>query len=381
MTPRRRGFALLLALGCRAGSGMAQPAGNARPETLITTQFVIPMTHQAALARLDAYYQEQVGRTAEVVVPEIGPNRHFEVWREIWMFFEPADQRTMVVLKRPGDPVTSRLVKSWMVELAGRLGTDAPLAFKEEPPLRSVDGEVCASRKDLTAALESATMRPITSWRHAGLLVSAAPLAEAVLAPADLHGIHRLTVTAQTAVAARQMMAKLIQAANRPELCAAVSEMAELDAEIRKAAQTKADDLSNAASQAMYPPKIDLQLVEDRLRGAPEMQKRIAAAKGYYDVKYRVQKTYRKVTISWSELSGYSRDTGRSQGERPLGRTSLPNVKPAAGTGNHLTARSRMEPLQPGAYHVRLEGESLTGEVSKIDECIYWFDGKTFEEI
>ena len=74
--PLRRGSVLLLALACWPGSGAAQPAGNT-DSTLISTQFAIPMTGEAALARLDAYYQEQVGRTAQVVAPEIGPNRHF----------------------------------------------------------------------------------------------------------------------------------------------------------------------------------------------------------------------------------------------------------------------------------------------------------------
>src|SRR5207237_8680393 len=113
-------------------------------------------------------------------------------------------------------------------------------------------------------------------------------------------------VSAQTEVAARQMMAKLVRASNRPALCAAISEMVELDAEIRVAAQTKADDLSSIASHAIYLPQVDPKSLEERLRGAPEMLKRIAAAKGYYDVKYRVDKAYRKVTISRSELSGYS---------------------------------------------------------------------------
>ena len=42
--------------------------------------------------------------------------------------------------------------------------------------------------------------------------------------------------------------------------------------------------------------------------------------------------------------------------------------------------RDELRTLKPGAYRVGLEGESPTGEMVKIDERTYWFDGKVFEE-
>jgi hypothetical protein len=62
-----------------------------------------------------------------------------------------------------------------------------------------------------------------------------------------------------------------------------------------------------------------------------------------------------------------------------VGQVSIPNVrKPVQGATP--IARVHLQPLKPGAYRVRLEGEGPTGETAKIDERIYWFDGKAFEE-
>ena len=156
--------------------------------------FSTPLTYDAALARLGSYYEEQVGRKLAAALPEIAPHRHFEVWHDMWVFFEPANGQTAVTIKRPTEGINSRLVKSWMVDLAGRLEALMPLEFKEEPPLREVEGEIYASRTDLARALETETsMKAIATWEHAGLMVSAAPLTWVVMAPTGLHGVHHVT--------------------------------------------------------------------------------------------------------------------------------------------------------------------------------------------
>jgi hypothetical protein len=37
--------------------------------------------------------------------------------------------------------------------------------------------------------------------------------------------------------------------------------------------------------------------------------------------------------------------------------------------------------MQPGAYRVCLDAEESDGRTVRIDERIYWFDGKAFEEL
>ena len=71
----------------------------------------------------------------------------------MWVFFEPATGQTAVTIKRPTEGINSRLVKSWMLEMAGRLEALMPLEFKEEPALREVESEMYASRSDLARAL------------------------------------------------------------------------------------------------------------------------------------------------------------------------------------------------------------------------------------
>ena len=54
----------------------------------------------------------------------------------MWVFFEPTNGQTAVTIKRPTEGINTRLVKSWMVDLAGRLEALMPIEFKEDPPLR-----------------------------------------------------------------------------------------------------------------------------------------------------------------------------------------------------------------------------------------------------
>ena len=183
MRASKRTLALAVAvsavtLGGWGALGRAQSLPSPPPaDVVLSTRFVTPLTYEAALARLDAYYDEQVGRRLAVALPEIAPHRHFEVWHDMWVFFDAADGQTTVTLKRLTEGISSRLVKGWMLDLAGRLDAAMPLDFKEEPPLHEASGEIYASRSDLARALPETSLKPVATWQHAGLMVSAAPLA------------------------------------------------------------------------------------------------------------------------------------------------------------------------------------------------------------
>ena len=349
------------------------PVGPPPPDVVLSTRFLTPLTYDAALARLDAYYEEQVGRRLPAALPEIAPHCNFEVWHDMWVFFDAAGGQTTVTLKRLTEGISSRLAKGWMLDLAGRLEAPMPLDFKEEPPLHETSAEIYASRSDLARALPDTSLKPVATWQHAGLLVSAAPLQWVVLAPAGLHGVHRVTVAAESAAAAKQLLAKLMQGVLKPGIFAAYSEETEIDQEVRGLASGKSAELGS--------PNVDERYMEDKLRAEPEMVKRTAAAQGQYVIRYRVDKSYRKVTVSWSELTGYARATGKYEAERALGQSALPGPKLSSPAGTPLTASTKLPVLKPGAYRVRLGSEDAAGQASPIDQRTYWFDGKTFEEL
>ena len=374
---------LAMALGAWGTIGRAQPLPSlASPNTLLSTSFATPLTYDAALTRLGSYYEEQVGRKLPAALPEIAPHGHFEVWHDMWIFFDPANGRTAVTIKRPTEGINTRLVKSWMVDLAGRLEAVMPLEFKEGPPLREAQGEVCASGTDLARALETgSSMKAVATWEHAGLVVSASPLAWVVMTPTGTHGVHHVSAAAESAAAAKQLLEKLMRGILKPGICAAYSEEADLDQEVRDLAGGKAAATGVNLSQARAIPNMDEKYLESRVRADPEMVKKTAAALGQYAIRFRLDKSYRKVTVKWTELAGYARATGKFDAQRELGQSALPNPKLPPQAAAPLTARTKLPVLQPGAYRVRLEGEDASGQAAPIDERTYWFDGKTFEEL
>ena len=372
--------ALLLAVCALLGFAQTRPANV--PDVLIATTLVTPLTYAAVLQRLDGYYDEQVGRKIAVAFPEIAPNQHFEVWHDIWATFESSGDRTRLALKKMSDGNSVRIAKSYMLDLAGRLNADLPLAFKEEPGLRTAESEVCTSRKDLAAVLATQpAIRSLVSWQESGLFVSAQPLTRIALSNAGLHGARQLAVTTPDLAGAKALLAKLQQGATGAGICGVFSEEVELNTEIHHTAQTRSDTLSNAlAVPTLYHPQMDLKIIEDRIRSDPAMQKRIAAAHGSYDVRFRVDKAYRKVTISWSGLTGYSEATGAFEAAQDLGQVSAPSPRKLPPATPPTIARVHLETLKAGAYRVRLTGEGTEGETVPIDERIFLFDGKTFEE-
>jgi hypothetical protein len=213
------------------------------------------------------------------------------------------------------------------------------------------------------------------------MMVSAAPLTWVVLAPAGARGVHHVTIAAESAVAAKQILAKLIQGVLLPGIYGVYSEETELDAEVRSRASGQSAAAGVTAPQAVYIANVDEKYLEGKVRAEPEMIKRSAAALGQYTVRFRVDKSSRKVIISWMELAAYARATGKFDSERALGQSVLANPKLPPSSGGPLMARTKLPALAPGAYRIRLEGEDANGQAARIDERTYWFDGKTFEEL
>ena len=126
---------------------------------------------------------------------------------------------------------------------------------------------------------------------------------------------------------------------------------------------------------------LDPKMIEDKMRSEPETRKRLAAADGWFAVKYRVDKAYSKVNLRWTELTGYSRETGKFERESPVGSIAVANGKASVPAGAQSTGRLRLGTLKPGAYRITIEGETAPGATVAIDRRDYWFDGKFFEEL
>ena len=109
MTTSQRALVSALAVGGWLGNGYGQPMiSRPAPDVLLSTQFRTPLSYQAALARLDEYYDEQIGRKRAVAFPEIAPDLHYDVWHDMWVNFDPAEGGTMVTVKRPSNGSAGR---------------------------------------------------------------------------------------------------------------------------------------------------------------------------------------------------------------------------------------------------------------------------------
>jgi hypothetical protein len=354
----------------------AQFAVPVAPDVLLVGSYHTPLPYEAILTRLDNYYQEQVGRKLVVAFPKIEERTHYEVWHDMWVFFAVDGSGTSVTMKAATDAATTLLAKGWMLQIAGRSDGAMPLHFEELAPLRAATAEYYGSKRDIAPVLQSApAVLPVVTWQHAGLFVSGVPLARVIVNPAGSHGVHKVSASGENAAAAKQLLSRVMSTTSRPCVCAVYSEAAEIEQGIRQDARGKAEDMSATTAQSVYLAQLDPKVLEEQLRAVPETQKRLTGAAGWYAVKYRVDKPYPAVAIRWSELTGYSRDSGKFDSERPLGQSSAPGSK-----GVPLTGRTKLEQLKPGAYRISLEGQSRSGKVA-IDQRDYWFDGHTFEEI
>ena len=349
---------------------------------MLSTHFSTPLGYEAALTRLGDYYQEQVGRILPLTFPAIGPMRHFEVWHDMFVFFEAAAPGMKVTIKRPTEGIGARLVKTWMMDIAGRLDAQLPIGFQEDSALQKAEADVLASRRDMARALSAdKSMHSIPTWEHAGLMVSTSPLAWMVLMPSGAHGVHHVKVETESAAEARQMLAKLAQAVQKPGIYAVYSEEADFDQEVHELAGGQSAEAAANSGQAVYIPNTDQAYLETKLRAEPQMMRRSAAAQGQFSIRCRLDKPYRKLTIVWSQLVGYARVSGRYDSERTIGRTQAVSAKPVAPSTAPLTLRVKLPAIESGAYRVRLDGEDPAGHIARIDERLFWFDGKVFEEL
>jgi hypothetical protein len=354
-------------------------AGIPTAPILLSTQYRIPGTYEDALTRLAAYYDEQVGRKLAVAFPQIAPRQHYDVWHDIWVGFSSDDSQLTVTMKRPADSITARMVKSWMLEFAGRLGAEIPIAYRELPAPVTAETDIYATPKDLPAIFKSLpTMKAVPTWAHRGVAVSATPMLSVAMDSAGVHGIHHVTLIAENAGTLHQLQAALNQGVQRPCICGVYSELAEVESDVSKDVQDQTALIGTHTAGTVFNPDATRKYQEDTVRAKPEMKKRIADATGYFNVKFRPDKSYPRATLTWIELQGYTRETGQFQSERVLGRTLIaaPNVPPPGAAP--LNARCKLEPLKPGAYRIRLEADT---PARSIDERTFWFDGKTFEEL
>jgi hypothetical protein len=372
----------LLAAAAAGCLGLAAQFGvPPAPDVVLVGEFRTALPEAQVLASLDAYYQEQVGRKLDAVLPEIAPGVRYEVWHDMWMYLASRSGQLTVTMKRPGGGSTVVLAKGWMLQLAGRVAGDAPVRFEQLPAMRYAEGDIYGSRTELARVLEDEPeFRAVRTWQHAGLMVSVSRLARVTLAPAGHRGIHHFTAGAETLEAARQLAAKVSRIRGDACVCAVYSEAGEVTEDLHRQAVDKSADMTSTTAAGMVLLEVDPKHIEDSLRAEPANQKRLAAAAGWYGVKYRIEAPYARVTIRWSELEGYTRGSGKFTGERPVGASSTADVKPT-GAGKLVESRVRMEPLKPGAYRIAIEGETAGGAKVAIDQRDFWFDGIFFDEL
>jgi len=175
-------------------------------------------------------------------------------------------------------------------------------------------------------------------------------------------------------------MARLTQEIQKPGIYGVYSEQAELDEEIRDLAGGQSAEVA-ASTTGTYIPNPDQKYLEGRVRAEPGMARRTVAAQDQFVIRCRLDKTYRKLTIGWSELTGYARTSGRYGAERTITQGVVPAPKASLPPAPPITLRATLHAMQPGAYRVRLDAEDTDGRTVRIDERTYWFDGKAFEEL
>jgi hypothetical protein len=356
--------------------------GAPTSQVLITARYRVSSTYEAALAKLSGFYEEQVGRKLAVAFPEIAPRQHYDVWHDIWVSFDVDGDQLTVAMRRPADSITNRLVKSWMLEFAGRLGAELPLQYRELPAPATNETDIFATPKDLPTIFKSLpSVKVVPTWQHLGIAVSANPMFSVTMDAAGLHGVHHVALVAENEAGLRQLNTALNQGLQRPCICGVYSEIAEVEADVAAEVQTQTAIIGTHSSGIVFTPEATRKHEEDVVRSRPKMKKRLDEATGYYNIKFRPDKSYPRATLTWTELRSYVKESGQFQSERVLGRISIaaPRVPPP-GTAP-LNARIKLEPLLPGAYRIRLEAEGPGGQPLRIEERIFWFDGKRFEEL
>jgi hypothetical protein len=357
----------------------AQPPSTT---VLLEGRFHSPMSYEEVLARLDDFYREQAGKSRAEALPEIGPRQHFDNWRDMWMEVTPSASGSHVVLRRAAEAASLRAAKSSMLDIAGRLSSGAPIDFEQVGTLETVSTEICIGRRDVAEELQKAPSepRPIPSWRQAGLFVAFEPLALVTLDNSGLTAASRLAVTMRNPAEARKLLARLAAGAGRPGICAVLAEATAIDEEVRRAADRMERDTMIKSSGLVLSMGTGTKAYEDRVRSAPEMQKRIADARGSVQVKYRLDRPYRSLTLRWFRLADIPRAGGEPDTETAPAGITVQNPRKTE-PGEPATARFKPDSLEPGAYRIRIDAAQPSGEQVRVDERTFWFDGKRFREI
>jgi hypothetical protein len=353
-------------------------AGN---RIVLATTFSSPLTADDALNRLEEYYRIQIDKERKQVLGEIAPGRYFESWRRIWISIEPRAPGITVTLRNSAAEVPVRQAKSWLLEVAGRMGADAPLTFHQSAPLQSASAELYTGRRDLQALLEKARpeLREAPALKQAALFAGAEPWVVVELNNSGALGLSRLTVTAEQIADARQLLARLSQPAAM-RICAVINETAALESEVRRLAVEHERDARIKYAGLLMTLGTGSKSFEEEVRAQPEMKKRLAAAQDSFLVRYRLDRTYHTVVVSWSKLTNYSPATGHSDEETQIGQIAPPQTGRAE-AGKLLDARFRIAQVEIGAYRVRLVGDGGKGTPEKTDDRVFWFDGTLFQEL
>ncbi len=151
------GLLLISPLGAQFG---APPP----PDVLLVGRFRTPLSYDAALAQLDSYYQEEVGRKLASRFRGSLPASTMSPGTTCGSFSRPQGNGQAVAIERPTDAATGTLAKGWMLQLAGRINGEMPLQFEEEPALQQTGGEIYGSRHDLARGARIGA-QPCNCWR------------------------------------------------------------------------------------------------------------------------------------------------------------------------------------------------------------------------
>jgi hypothetical protein len=370
------GFLLL-----QPGLAGAQPAPDVAPKTVIETVFEAGLPPDQVRPRLELYYREQLGKASTEILGELGPGLYFDNWRRFYLSVKPSAAGSSITLRRAADSAQTRSVKSWMLEVAGRLLLEGPLSFHEAGAVQAVSLDVFGSRRDVAEAVKRVQpeLRPMPS-KLSALFVAPDPFTEVELESGGSNGMNRLQVIMEKQADARSLLAKIQQSFKPARIAGVVDETTVVEQDLQKQAAEVELQTRMRAMGTLLTMGTGSRVFEDKVRNTPEMQKRLAAARDVYLVKYRLDQPYRKLVFRWSRLPNYSQTGGSLDGEVPLTQAAQANAVRTDGA-EFPSVRLQIPAIQPGAYRIRMDAEKGVGPPVALDDRTFWFDGKRFDEL
>ena len=177
-------------------------------------------------------------------------------------------------------------------------------------------------------------MKAIATWEHAGLMVSAAPLAWVVLASTGLTACITSPSTRRSAAAAEQLLAKLTAGNLEARHMLGVFRGSGNGPGGPQSGRQQVGGWPASTRRRRYTFRIWIEkYLESRVRAEPEMVKRTAAAQGQYAIRFRLDKSYRKVTVSWMRthrLCARHRQVRARTGVRTIGAAQPETAAPGS---------------------------------------------------